>query len=52
MYDLGTDPEPSEVAHARVGRIAIANSDAAWDPYAHAAIAEGHRAVSELLGSP
>ena len=45
----GPDPEPSAVAHARVGRIAIANSDAAWDPYAHAAIAEAHRAVAELL---
>ena len=52
MYDAATDPEPNEVARARVGRVAIANSDAAWDPYAHAAIAEGHRAVSELLGSP
>jgi hypothetical protein len=29
--------------------VAIANSDAAWDPYAHAAIAEAHRAVGELL---
>jgi spermidine dehydrogenase len=42
-------PEPSEVARARVGRVAIANSDAAWDPYAHAAITEAHRAVGELL---
>lgn len=44
-------PEPSETAHARVGRVAIANSDAAWDPYAHAAIAEAQRTVSELLAS-
>lgn len=43
--------EPSETAHGRVGRVAIANSDAAWDPYAHAAIAEAQRAVSELLAS-
>ena len=42
-------PEPSEVARARIGRVAIANSDAAWDPYAHAAITEAHRAVGELL---
>ncbi|MEP6944076.1 MAG: NAD(P)-binding protein [Betaproteobacteria bacterium] len=50
LFDApGTDPEPSEVAHARAGRVAIANSDAAWDPYAHAAIAEAHRAVGELL---
>ena len=41
--------EPRELARARVGRVTIANSDAAWDPYAHAAIAEAHRAVNELL---
>ncbi len=45
----GNGPEPSEIAREHVGRVAIANSDAAWDPYAHAAIAEAHRAVSELL---
>jgi spermidine dehydrogenase len=45
----GNGPEPSEIARGRVGRVAIANSDAAWDPYAHAAIAEAHRAVGELL---
>jgi spermidine dehydrogenase len=50
LFDAsGADPAPSDVAHARVGRVGIANSDAAWDPYAHAAIAEAHRAVSELL---
>jgi len=43
------DPEPNEIARARVGRVAIANSEAAWDPYAHAAIAEAHRAVGELF---
>ena len=43
--------EPSEIASARVGRVAIANSDAAWDAYAHAAIDEAHRAVNELLDS-
>ena len=45
----GQGPPPNEIARARVGRIAIANSDAAWDPYAHAAIEEAHRAVGELL---
>jgi len=45
----GMGSEPSEIARERVGRVAIANSDAAWDPYAHAAIAEAHRAVEELL---
>jgi spermidine dehydrogenase len=36
------------VARRPVGRIAIANSDAAWSAYAHAAIDEAARAVSEL----
>ena len=50
LFDAsGADREPSDVARAHVARVAIANSDAAWDPYAHAAIAEAHRAVSELL---
>jgi spermidine dehydrogenase len=31
------------------GRVAIANSDAAWDAYAHSAIDEADRAVRELL---
>jgi spermidine dehydrogenase len=49
------DQEPAggkplnEVGRARVGNVAIANSDAAWDAYAHAAMDEAHRAVSELL---
>jgi spermidine dehydrogenase len=30
--------------------VAIANADAAWDAYAHAAIDQGERAVRELLG--
>jgi spermidine dehydrogenase len=37
-------------ARRRVGRVASANSDAAWDAYAHAAIDQGERAVRELLG--
>jgi spermidine dehydrogenase len=52
MFDTpGAGPDPAEIARARVGRVAVANSDAAWDPYAHAAIAEGQRAVSELLAA-
>jgi spermidine dehydrogenase len=48
------DPEddarrPWETARARVGRVAFANADAAWEPFAHVAIAEGHRAATELL---
>jgi len=49
LFDDNADP--AAVAKARAGRIAIANSDAGWDPYAHAAIDEAHRAVGELLGA-
>jgi spermidine dehydrogenase len=50
------DPEDYEervlkVARQRFGRIAIANTDAAGDAYAHLAIDQAHRAVRELLGS-
>lgn len=37
-----------EVARKPFGRISIANADAAWNPYAHAAIDEAYRAVNEL----
>ena len=37
-----------ELARRPVGRVTIANSDAAWDAYAHAAIDEAYRAVQEL----
>jgi len=43
---------PNETARARVGAIAFANSDSAWQAYAHAAIDEAHRAVVEILGAP
>ncbi len=48
---LDGSPEPAlyEVARVRVGNVTIANSDAAWTPYAHAAMDEAHRAVDELL---
>ena len=36
----------------RAGRVAFANADSAWDPYAHAAIDEARRAVDELSGKP
>ncbi|GIK81596.1 MAG: FAD-dependent oxidoreductase [Pseudorhodoplanes sp.] len=41
------------IAQARrpVGRIAIANSDSAWEAYAHAAIDQAERAVREVLGA-
>jgi spermidine dehydrogenase len=38
-------------ARARIGNIVFANSDTAWDAYAHAAMGEGARAVGELLGT-
>jgi len=41
--------EPNEIARARVGNVAIANSDSAREAYAHAAIDEARRAVGELL---
>jgi spermidine dehydrogenase len=39
-----------ERARARVGRVAIANSDAGGDAYAHLAIDQAARAVRELTG--
>jgi spermidine dehydrogenase len=42
-------PPAWEVARARAGRVAIANSDSVWTPFAHAAIDQAHRAVGELL---
>jgi spermidine dehydrogenase len=42
-------PPTWEVARARAGRVAIANSDSVWTPFAHAAIDQAHRAVGELL---
>jgi spermidine dehydrogenase len=42
-------PQPYEIARARVGQVAIANADAVWTPFAHAAIDQAHRAVGELL---
>jgi spermidine dehydrogenase len=49
LYDDVDAAEASmEKARAPVGRIALANSDTAWDAYAHAAIAEAARAIDEL----
>jgi spermidine dehydrogenase len=39
-------------ARAKLGNIVFANSDTAWDAYAHAAMEEAVRAVGELLGAP
>jgi spermidine dehydrogenase len=48
LFDKEQDLSLQTVARQRVGRIAIANSDAAWSAYAHAAIEEAARAVAEL----
>jgi spermidine dehydrogenase len=48
LFDKEENLSLQAVARRPVGRIAIANSDAAWSAYAHAAIDEAARAVSEL----
>jgi spermidine dehydrogenase len=50
LYDEDDYEIVLERARQKVGRVAIANSDAAGDAYAHLAIAEAARAVSELAG--
>ncbi len=49
LYD-DEDTYEDTIALARrlIGRIAIANADAAWSAYAHSAVDEAHRAVNEL----
>jgi len=49
LYDEDRDPPVTTLAHRPFGHIAIANSDAAGDAYAHAAIDEAYRAVGEFL---
>jgi spermidine dehydrogenase len=39
---------PYELARTRCGNVAIANADAAWMPLASEAIAQAHRAVTDL----
>lgn len=48
LFDKEENLSLQNVARRPVGRITIANSDAAWSAYAHAAIDEAARAVSEL----
>ena len=51
LFDADGDDEAiPAAARRRAGRVAFAGSDAGWDPYAHAAIDQAHRAVDELLG--
>ena len=50
LFDPDTDgPEPFGIARTRCGNISFANADAAWAPFAHAAIDQAHRAVCESL---
>jgi spermidine dehydrogenase len=46
LFDKG--PPVFEQARQRAGRVTIANSDAAWNAYAHEAIDQAWRAVGEL----
>jgi spermidine dehydrogenase len=46
--DTGKGEADAEAAKRPIGRIALANSDTAFDAYAHSAIAEAARAVGEL----
>lgn len=46
--DMEKMPEIIKEARKPIGRIAIANSDADWSAYAHAAIDQAWRAVNEL----
>ena len=49
LYDDADESKKlMELARQPVGKVSIANSDAAWSAYAHAAIDEAHRAVGEI----
>ena len=50
LFDSDDYAEVLERARQSCGRVAIANSDAGGDAYAHLAIDQAHRAVRELLG--
>jgi spermidine dehydrogenase len=48
VEEEGEADSAMRLARRRVGRVSIANSDAGWAAYAHAAIDEAYRAVGEL----
>jgi spermidine dehydrogenase len=50
LYDEDDYEGVLERARQKSGRVAIANSDAGGDAYAHLAIGEAARAVRELVG--
>ena len=47
----GDDERIPALARRRAGRVAFANSDANWEPYAHGAFDQARRAVNDLLGT-
>lgn len=49
MFDEPGYKDTIRKARQPIGRIAIANSDADWEPYLHAAIDQADRAVREVL---
>jgi spermidine dehydrogenase len=50
LFDGDGWRDTMRLARRNTARIAIANSDAGWDAYAHVAIDQADRAVRELLG--
>jgi spermidine dehydrogenase len=50
LFDGDDYDETLALARRQAGRVAIANSDAGGDAYAHLAIDEAARAVRELVG--
>jgi spermidine dehydrogenase len=50
LFDGGDWEDTMRRARQKTARVAIANSDAGWDAYAHIAIDQADRAVRELLG--
>lgn len=50
LFDRDDWSATMTAARQRHGNVAIANSDAGWDAYAHTAIDQASRAVRELLG--
>jgi spermidine dehydrogenase len=49
LFDAKDNETLLATARATVGHVAIANSDAGWDAYAHTAIDQAARAVRELV---
>jgi len=50
LFDLDDYDDVLKEARRTVGRVAIANTDAGGDAWAHYAIDQAHRAVRELMG--